>query len=153
MRFLELKIPPVALVIIVSAAMYLSTWLWPGGQFNLPMKLWLAALFGVLGSAVILFSAKQIIAARTTLDPRKPQKSRRLVTHGLFRYSRNPIYLGLLVLLLGFAVLLAHPLAFLFLPAYALYMNRFQIEPEERFMRRKFGKEYEIYFTKVRRWI
>ncbi|MCO4320763.1 methyltransferase family protein [Aliidiomarina quisquiliarum] len=153
MPFLELRIPPVLVVLILAAAMCLGTWLLPTLQFSLPGKWWVAAAFVLLGVGVVLLSAKQVIAARTTLDPRKPQKTRRLVTQGLFRYSRNPIYAGLLLLLLGLAVLLANAVAFILLPFYVLYMSRFQIQPEERFMRRKFGKEYEIYFTKVRRWI
>lgn len=153
MPFLELRIPPVLVVLILAAAMCLGTWLLPTLQFSLPGKWWVAVGFVFLGAGVVVVSAKQVIAARTTLDPRKPQKTRRLVTQGLFRYSRNPIYVGLLLLLVGLAVLLANALAFILLPIYVLYMSRFQIQPEERFMRQKFGKDYKIYVTKVRRWI
>lgn len=153
MQFLELRVPPVLVVFILAVTMGLVTWLLPILEFSLPGKWWFAVGFCLLGGWIILLAAQRIIKARTTLDPRRPEKSRRLVIQGPYRYSRNPIYVGLLFILLGLAVLLANVGAFIILPVYTIYMSRYQIQPEERFMRQKFGKDYKIYVTRVRRWL
>ena len=89
--------------------------------------------------------------ARTTLDPHGSAKT--LVKSGIYRFTRNPMYLGLLLLLAGWALYLANILAFLFLPAFILYMNRFQIKPEERALMDRFGQKYLEYASRVNRWI
>ena len=79
--------------------------------------------------------------AKTTVNPTKPYASS-LVTWGVYAISRNPMYLGGLTMLLGWAIFLSNPLAFLFLPVYVLYLNRFQIAPEERVLTSLFGGTY-----------
>lgn len=153
MQFLELRVPPVLVVFILAVTMGLVTWLLPILEFSLPGKWWFAVGFCLLGGWIILLAAQRIIKARTTLDPRRPEKSRRLVIQGPYRYSRNPIYVGLLFVLFAFAIYLSNVIAFVLLPIYMLYMNRFQIQPEEGFMRQKFGDEYIVYVARVRRWL
>ena len=75
------------------------------------------------------------------------------MTWGIYSITRNPMYLGLLTMLSGWAVFLSNALAFLFLPAYVLYINRFQIETEERTLTALFGQDYVAYQGRVRRWI
>jgi len=75
------------------------------------------------------------------------------VTSGIYRYTRNPMYLGLLLILLGWAVFLANIVAFIFLPAFIAYLNRFQIRPEEKAMASLFGQDFANYRSKVRRWL
>jgi len=76
-----------------------------------------------------------------------------LVARGIYRYSRNPMYLGFLLLLTALACYLMNAAAFILLPLFLLYMNRFQIVPEERHLLQKFGTEYQAYTTQVRRWL
>jgi protein-S-isoprenylcysteine O-methyltransferase Ste14 len=90
--------------------------------------------------------------AKTTVNPLKPHASS-LVTWGVYAISRNPMYLGGLIMLLGWAIFLSNALAFLFLPIYVLYLNRFQITPEERVLTSLFGQTYVAYQARARRWL
>ena len=83
----------------------------------------------------------------------QPAKTTSLVAGGVYRFTRNPMYLGLLLVLAGWAVFLSNALAFALLPAFIAYIGRFQIAPEERALAAKFGTEYEAYRTEVRRWL
>ena len=103
----------------------------------------------VLGAAGVL----AFLRARTTIHPHRPAHASALVTTGLYRYSRNPMYLALLLVLAGWAVALANGLAFLLLPGFVLSLDRLQIRPEERILRAKFGAAYEAYARSVRRWL
>lgn len=76
-----------------------------------------------------------------------------LVVLGIYRFSRNPMYIGVLFALTGWAVFLSHALAFLFLPGVVAYLNRFQIAPEERVLLAKLGQAYATYMQSVRRWL
>jgi len=82
-----------------------------------------------------------------------PQSASALVVSGIYRFTRNPMYVGFLFVLLGWAVWLSNGLSFLFLPAFVLYMNRFQIQPEERALHARFGQEFVAYTSRVRRWL
>jgi protein-S-isoprenylcysteine O-methyltransferase Ste14 len=82
-----------------------------------------------------------------------PASSSSLVLSGIYKFSRNPMYLGFLLALFGWAVFLSNALAFVFLPAFIFYMNRFQIEPEEKALAGKFGQEFVDYKSRVRRWL
>src|SRR3989442_9289182 len=107
------------------------------------------ALGLVVGLAGILLFWR----ARTTINPTKPSATSSLVTSGVFRFTRNPMYLSLLLYLLAWAAYLANWLAFLFLPVFVLYINEFQIKPEERALLSLFGPEYASYKGRVRRWL
>ena len=91
--------------------------------------------------------------ARTTINPVKPSSASSLVITGIYRLTRNPMYLGSLFILLGWAVFLANVLAFLLLPGFVLYINRFQIIPEETALSGIFGSEFATYKANVRRWL
>jgi protein-S-isoprenylcysteine O-methyltransferase Ste14 len=91
--------------------------------------------------------------AQTTVNPLTPQATSSLVTTGIYRYSRNPMYVGLLFVLAGWGCYLANGLALLVLPLFVASMTRWQIIPEERFMAAKFGAEFEAYKRSVRRWL
>lgn len=153
MQALELKIPPVVLVALFALAMWLIS------QFVPPVALphlWaqvLAGLFAGAGIAVALSGVLAFRRANTTVDPRVPQQSSSLVIRGIYRYSRNPMYVGFLLLLIAWAFYLSSAAALALLPLFVLYMNRFQIAPEERFLLQKFGAEYQAYLTRVRRWL
>ena len=153
MKALELKIPPVVLVALFALAMWLvAQWLPP---MALP-AVWGQVLAIVLAGAGIAVAFAGVLAFRradTTVGPRVPQQSSTLVIKGIYRYSRNPMYVGFLLLLAALAIYLRSPLAFALLPLFVLYMNGFQIAPEERFLLQKFGAEYQAYQAQVRRWL
>lgn len=157
MSFLELKIPPLLLMLLFA----LTMWLLAPLTAPLSTKLALPALYttvlalclAVTGIAVALAGVLAFRRAKTTVDPRLPQQSSSLVLVGIYRYSRNPMYLGFLLLLAAFACYLQSLLALALLPLFVLYMNRFQIEPEERILGQKFGVDYQMYLHSVRRWL
>lgn len=91
--------------------------------------------------------------AGTTVDPRVPEQSAILVTSGIYRVSRNPMYLGFLCMLCGWAACLGSVFSLVGVVLFVLYMNRFQIATEERYMQEKFGAVYLRYKTQVRRWL
>lgn len=153
MQQLELRIPPLLLVLIVVAAMAVLAKYWPALHFGLPFSFAIAASFILLGILVALLGVLAFRRANTTVDPRYPDKSATLVSSGIYRYSRNPMYLGFLLVLLGVACYLSNLLAFILLPLFVLYMNKFQIVPEERWMQQKFAAQFTRYQAKVRRWL
>ena len=146
-------VPPVAQVIITAAAMYGVSKMVPALTFSLNGSTALAVGLGVIGMSLGVMGVTQFRKAQTTPNPQALEKVSSLVTSGIYRYSRNPMYLGLVLILLGWAFYLSHFLAFVLLPVFILYMTRFQIQPEEQMMARKFGKTYQAYLNKVRRWI
>ena len=153
MNALALKVPPVAQVIITAAAMYGVSKMVPALTFSLNGSTGLAVGLGVMGMSLGVMGVTQLRKAQTTPNPQALEKVSSLVTSGIYGYSRNPMYLGLVLILLGWAFYLSHFLAFVLLPVFILYMTRFQIQPEEQMMARKFGKTYQAYLNKVRRWI
>ena len=114
------------------------------------------ALTGVLlvaGIGLDLSGLMAFRAAHTTLNPLRPRKAAALVTSGIYRFTRNPMYLGMLLLLLAWGVHLASLWAFAVLPVFVLYLGRFQIAPEEAAMLSLFGDDYQRYAARVRRWL
>lgn len=156
MSFLELKIPPLLLMLLFALAMWLLAPLTAPFSVQLALPALyttvLALCLAVTGIAVALAGVLAFRRAKTTVDPRVPQQSSSLVLVGIYRYSRNPMYLGFLLLLAAFACYLQSILGLALLPLFVLYMNRFQIMPEERFLLQKFGADYQAYLTQVQRW-
>jgi protein-S-isoprenylcysteine O-methyltransferase Ste14 len=152
-RFLELKIPPPLAVILLGAAMYAADRSFPGLRLDDPpgrrLLTWLLAVGG-LGMAIS--AVVSIVRARTTVNPLKPERTSTLITSGMYRWSRNPIYLGDTLVLLAWATYLATPLAFAMVPVFVIWMSAFQIAPEERMLRERFGPAYEAYCRRVGRW-
>lgn len=153
MSRLELKIPPLALALLTAAAMWgLGAWT-ESLSVVIPYGARIALLLAALGAVVIVAGIVSFRAARTTADPRYPGKASSLVVVGIYRYSRNPMYLGMAILLLAWAFYLANGFAALLVVAFVIYMNRFQIGVEERFLNELFGADYVAYMSRVRRWL
>ncbi|WP_045452817.1 isoprenylcysteine carboxylmethyltransferase family protein [Psychrobacter sp. JCM 18903] len=125
----------------------------PALTFSLNGSTALAVALGVIGMSLGIMGVTQFRIAQTTPNPQALEQVSSLVTSGVYQYSRNPMYVGLVLILLGWAFYLSHFLAFVLLPIFILYITRFQIQPEERMMAQKFGKTYQDYLNKVRRWI
>lgn len=150
---LELKVPPVIQVIIIAIIMYALSKIVVSLKFSLIGSTWLAAIFVIFGLSLGVLGVLQFKKAQTTVNPHDISQASHLVTSGIFRYTRNPMYLGLSLVLLGWAFYLSHYLAVMILPLFIIYMTRFQILPEERMMKTLFGHNYQRYQAKVRRWI
>ena len=153
MNSLELKIPPVAQVIVTAAAMYGGSKVAPALKFSLKGSAAVAVGLGAIGVGSAILGVTQFRKAQTTPNPQALEKVSSLVTSGVYQYSRNPMYVGLVLVLFSWALYLSHFLAFVLLPIFILYMTRFQIQPEERMLAQKFGKTYQTYKAKVRRWL
>lgn len=152
MRALELRIPPLAVVLIFAVAMTAVANLAP---VPMPMT-WRAPISGVFVLAGLSVALAGVLAFRrhkTTVNPFTPDRSSSLVASGIYRISRNPMYLGFLLALLGWASFLGSWASAAFLPAFIVYMNRFQIQPEERALADRFGQEFTTYAGSVRRWL
>jgi protein-S-isoprenylcysteine O-methyltransferase Ste14 len=153
MKALELKIPPLAQVLIIGGLMGLVASI--SREFLLPLAIrwWGALLFVVPGVVLNLAAAWHFRRRGTTLNPLNPDAASALVTSGVYRISRNPIYAGFLLCLCGWACYLANRYALLGPILFVLYMNYFQIRPEERALEKLFGPEYDAYRRLVRRWL
>lgn len=150
MRILELKIPPV----VVGTAV--ATLAWGGHQMELIE--WSGSRFGAVlwagaGGFVALAGVWSFARARTTVNPHRPGNTSSLVISGIYRVTRNPMYLGMLMVLIGWAVYLGGALPLVVTSVFVPFMNRFQIEPEERMMKELFGEAFDQYAANVRRWI
>lgn len=125
----------------------------PGLAFDFPGRVPLAAAIATLGLAIDFLSLLRFLRARTTINPLSPGKASALVAEGLYRYTRNPMYLGLLLVLTAWTLYQGNVLGLAVLPLFVAYLTRFQIVPEERLLAAKFGGSYEAYRRAVRRWI
>ena len=153
MNALELKVPPLVLALVLALAMWFTAMQFPSLAITLPWHHGLAATISSVGVLFLLAGIYSFQKAKTTLNPMKPDTASSLVASGIYCVSRNPMYVGFLLALTGWATLLSHPLPFLLLPIFVVYMNRFQISPEERALSAKFCDEYDRYKQGVRRWL
>jgi protein-S-isoprenylcysteine O-methyltransferase Ste14 len=150
---LELKIPPPLVALLIGLAMWGLARFTPQLGFDSPLRGPLAILLIVAGAACAILGNLAFRRAKTTVNPMKPDTASALVVVGIYRHTRNPMYLGLAFVLLGWACHLAAPLALLGPVAFVLYITRFQILPEERALQAKFGQAYLDYQQQVRRWL
>lgn len=153
MNTLELKIPPPVVAILFALLMWLVSSL--GGASGIPFgyRLGIAIVVASLGVVIGFSAMAAFVRNKTTMNPTRPGATSALVTNGVFRWTRNPMYLSLVLYLLAWAVYLSNWLALLLLPLFVLYMDRFQIKPEERALSVLFGPEYASYQSRVRRWL
>lgn len=151
MRWLDLKVPPLLVWFVFAGAMFGVAYLAPGLSFTLPARFALALV--VLGAAIALAGVVAFRRKRTTVNPLTPSASSSVVSSGVYRVSRNPMYLGFFLALAGWALYLSNAGAVLLLPAFLAYMTQYQIKPEERALLAKFGPEFAQYMARVRRWV
>jgi protein-S-isoprenylcysteine O-methyltransferase Ste14 len=154
MHRLELKIPPAFLLLIgvggiwlISRTLRQLTVIPDAIGDPLATVLWISgAIIGVAGVV-------QFARARTTVDPHRANRASSLVTGGVYTLTRNPMYLGMLLFLVGAVLGSGNVATLIVLPAYVGYMNRFQIQPEERILTDLFGDEYLAFMSTTRRWV
>jgi protein-S-isoprenylcysteine O-methyltransferase Ste14 len=148
-----MRIPPVVVVMITAALMWLASRAAPWARFNLPGRHLIAGGLASAGVLVTLMGIAAFRRARTTVDPTRPEAASSLVRTGIYERTRNPMYLGFLLVLAAWAVLLSSLVAFALLPAFVVYLNRFQIASEETALAARFGREFADYKSGVRRWL
>jgi protein-S-isoprenylcysteine O-methyltransferase Ste14 len=153
MHALELKIPPPVVALVLALVMWLTAGV--AGLVPVPDvgRVLCAVALVCIGQGISIAGLVAFRRARTTVNPIKASSASSLVTGRVYAFTRNPMYLGLLLTLMGWAVFLASPFAVLWVVVYVVYITRFQIIPEERVLSSLFGADYEAYKGRVRRWL
>ena len=146
-----LKIPPPLLVLILVVSNYFSSKkidliLFPNQEIT-------SIIIFLIGMLILINPIFKFIKSKTTIDPIKFKKVNKLITSGIYKYSRNPMYLGLLMLVTSTSIFYLNIFSITTPVFFYCWINRFQIKREEIFLTKKFGKEYLLYKTKTRRWI
>lgn len=150
---MQTLIPPPVYMLLFAGLMWLL-------DKNLPIIEWVGQPWNYIGLVLIalaiigdLFSLWLFYKKRTTPNPLSPEKAAHLVTNGLYQYTRNPMYVGMLVMLSGWGIYLGSLSPFFAIPAFILTLNEMQIKPEEKVLEEKFGQSYLDYKQQVRRWL
>lgn len=145
-----LKIPPPVLTLLALFIMYVCTYLIPLWQFK---SSWIVAIpFITIAIVVGFLAVLALVKADTTISPFVPQQTARLVTRGIYQYSRNPMYVSLLLVLIAAIFLYGELSTILGLIIFVLVVNHYQIKPEEKVLLQLFGEDYVQYCRQVRRW-
>ncbi len=152
-RGLELRIPPPFIALLVAAALWLLARGAPVAAPRSTLTLVLSLVTGLTGGLLAAWGAATFARSGTTVSPTSPDRTTRVVRSGPFAFTRNPMYVGVLLVVAAWGIWLRSPWLLLALPAMAAYLTRFQIVPEERILREKFGAEYDAYCARVRRWL
>ena len=150
---LELKVPPPVVALLIGAAMWFAPRSGLSIELSLLARSLIFAAIALAGGAIALAGDLEFKRAGTTVNPFRPQNTSALVTSGVYRFTRNPMYVGLLLVVVGWAAFLCSAWAFAGPVAFVAYISRFQIAPEERALSAKFGTAYSDYLSRVRRWI
>lgn len=153
MNRLELLIPPPLIMLAIGLIMCALPAMFPALTLAWLHSVAAGAALGVLGLIVSLAGIMSFKRANTTTDPRHPTETSSLVRSGIYRYSRNPMYLGVLLILIGWGVYLGNALSLLAALAFIPIITRYQIMPEERLLQEKFPTEFPAYMRSVRRWL
>jgi protein-S-isoprenylcysteine O-methyltransferase Ste14 len=150
---MRLLIPPPIQGLIFGVAMWQLARLLPQFAMSFPGDRYVAGAFIIVGLLIDLTAVLAFFAAKTTISPLKPQNTNSLVISGLYKISRNPMYLGMLMILTGWTIWLGNPLNAVLLAGFIAYITYAQIRPEETALHEKFGADYDDYCRRVRRWI
>jgi protein-S-isoprenylcysteine O-methyltransferase Ste14 len=153
MQALELKVPPPVVMLLLAVGMYFASDAAPAMQYQFALRLPFGLLLGLAGLAVNVAGLVVFRRHRTTVNPLQPGRATELVCDGIFRLTRNPMYLGMVMMLVGWALYLANGVALFGPVALVAWLTRFQILPEERALRHKFPGAFEDYARRVRRWL
>lgn len=149
---MKLKLPPSLIFVVFFLLMYLLSRFLPFGYFEFFGHEYFIIAILVISILIAFISLFQFFKSKTSIDPRTPSKVSTLVTAGIYKFSRNPMYLALLLILLAWGIWLGNAFNSLLAAGFVGYMNKFQIIPEEQVLTTIFGKEYQQYCTQVRRW-
>ena len=150
---MKLLIPPPILTLMSAILMLIISKYFNKANFSLNQHNQFALFFLIVALIIILISIAKFIKIKTTISPLKPNKTSILVDSGIYKYTRNPMYLGLFLILFSLFLYLKNFLSFLVLPLFVIYITKNQILPEEKVLENLFGDQYKKYKNKVRRWI
>ena len=152
LKMLELKVPPLIVTLIFGFLLWTVSILI---SFNYGHYFFKSAscLVFLVGLVIALVAVLKFRKEDTTVDPRDPTKSERLVVTGVYRYTRNPMYLSFLLFLVSYGLFLGNLANLISLLLFILYMNLYQIKPEEKILLAKFQSSYRVYMQTVRRWL
>ena len=153
MQSLALKIPPVVVVIVCMGVMWVCGRFLPLADFFFPGQKAIMVSMGVFAVVICLAAMLGFNRHQTTVNPTDPSQASSLITTGIFNYSRNPIYLAFALFLVAWGLRMGNVVSLLWLPVFIAYLHYFQIKPEERILSDKFGKPFDAYCQRVRRWI
>jgi len=140
-------------MLFAAGLMWLAAWALPALAFPLEARGAIAAALVLAGVVIASVAFFQFRRAGTTVNPMTPAESALLVTQGIYRFSRNPMYVGDALMLIGWALWLANAAAPAVVALFVVYLNRYQIAPEERALAARYGAAYSEYCRAVRRWI
>ena len=146
-----IKIPPPIIVLTLIISIYFSSK--KIDLINIPFQLEISFFILSLGILVFINPVLKFIKSKTTINPIQFEETNRLVTSGIFKYSRNPMYLGMLMIIISTSIFYLNIYSILTPFLFVFWINKFQIKREEVFLTEKFGKEYLSYKNKTRRWI
>lgn len=132
--------------------MYVLDRFLPVGEFDFYGRKMLIRILAVVGMFITLWALALFFRKKTSIDPRAPGKASTLVNGGVYKWSRNPMYLALLLFLLAWGLFLGNAFNTLLAAGFVSYMNAFQIKPEEEALLASFGEPYARYCKEVRRW-
>ena len=153
MHHFELKVPPAALWASFAATIVLLASVAPIANFPFPGHRVISIAFLLWGGLIFAAGVLEFRRAKTTVNPLTPHTASSIVTSGIYRYTRNPMYLGMAIALAGSALWRVNLLGLLLVPVFCAFISRFQIKPEERALIASFGNEFAAYMARVRRWI
>lgn len=153
MNFLETKIPPPIVTLLFGFAMWNTSTITQASELSSSIRYLGLGIFIVLGFIGLLSGAVSFRFAKTTVNPLKPEAATSLVTSGIYRITRNPMYVGLAFLLCAWALFLSSLWATPFIVLFISYIHRFQIAPEERALTQNFKEEFTVYKKQVRPWL
>ncbi len=150
---MKLKIPPVVIFLTSFGLIKLIHHLTLNLEITFPLNSFTAYVFIGLGFVIGLLGVVEFSRHKTTVDPAHPEKASSIVTSGVYRFTRNPMYLGMAIGLIGIIIHYGNLVGSLALLFFIWYLTEYQIKPEEQILKRNFGKPYEAYLQKVRRWV
>ncbi|VAW93857.1 Putative protein-S-isoprenylcysteine methyltransferase [hydrothermal vent metagenome] len=150
---MKLKIPPPLVGLFLGFLMWSFAKQISFGSIEFELSGMLSLIIVFAGLAIDIAAVIPFLRAKTTINPMKPNRASKLVNTGIYKYSRNPMYLGTLVLLTALTLWLGNAINVVFLGAFVWYITIFQIKPEEDVLEKLFSDEYLRYKMEVRRWI
>ena len=146
-----IKIPPPILALVLVVFNYFS--FKKIDLIHLPNQYLISIIILLIGGLILINPIFKFIKSKTTINPIKFKKVNKLITSGIYKYSRNPMYLGLLMIVISTSIFYLNIFSIITPILFVCWINRFQIKREEIFLTDKFGKEYLLYMNKTRRWI
>ena len=148
---METKIPPPLVTLIFGLSIYFSRELFP--TIEIKYSFYVGIFLLLLGFLILISAVRLFRIDQTTVNPLSPKQATKLVTEGVFKFSRNPMYLGMACVLASLAMFFNIIGGIVFIALFCAYITKFQIVPEEKAMLDLFSEDFDQYKQTTRRWI